>query len=105
VVAYPVIALSEYWKAMQVIAMKTGEYIKALRPALDGSVAMTVAVLALQRFLPAGVSPWVRLISQIAAGGTAYVSVVVALHRARAQHFFQLAKRARGQKAAVALTP
>jgi PST family polysaccharide transporter len=105
VVAYPVIALSEYWKAMQVIAMKTGEYIKALRPALDGSVAMTVAVLALQRFLPAGVSPWVRLISQTAAGGTAYVSVVVALHRARAQHFFQLAKRARGQKAAVALTP
>jgi PST family polysaccharide transporter len=44
VAAYPLVALPLYWKTFKTIAMPVGDYLRALRPALHGTIAMVVAV-------------------------------------------------------------
>ena len=99
VFGYPVIAVAEYWKTMKTIQMGVGDYFKAIRPALDGSIAMILAVLALQRMLPA-FSPWIHLLSEIGCGAVAYIATVTLLHHQRARHFLNIALRARKPKVA-----
>lgn len=99
VFGYPVIAVAEYWKTMKTIQMGVGDYFKAIRPALDGSIAMILAVLALQRMLPT-VSPWIHLLSEIGGGAVAYIATVTLLHHERARHFLNIALRARKPKVA-----
>jgi teichuronic acid exporter len=99
VFGYPVVALSEYWKTMKIIQMGVGDYFKALRPALDGSIAMILGVLGLQRLLPA-FSPWVRLLVEIGGGAALYIGTVTLLHHERARHFLNIAMRVRKPKVA-----
>jgi PST family polysaccharide transporter len=95
VFAYPVIALAHYWKVLKTIEMKAGDYISALRPALDGSIAMAVAVGVLRWRLASSHFPWLRLMIEIVCGAAVYIATVVLLHRERAIHFLNIAKRAR----------
>jgi teichuronic acid exporter len=97
VFAYPIIALALYWKALEAIEMGVGDYIRALRPALDGSVAMAVAVGAL-RSLPSGHFRWLRLMVEIGGGAAVYIATVALLHRQRARHFWSIAKRFRAPR-------
>jgi PST family polysaccharide transporter len=94
VFGYPIIALSECWKTMKTIQMEVGDYFRALRPALDGSIAMTVGVLSLQRILPS-FSPWLRLLIEICGGAAIYIATVTLLHHERATHFLNIAMRVR----------
>jgi O-antigen/teichoic acid export membrane protein len=98
VFAYPIIAVAEYLKTMKSIEMRAGEYFRSLRPALDGSIAMALAVGLLQWKLPAGVSPWPRLIIEIGGGAVVYLATLALLHRDRAVHFLSIVKRMRGPK-------
>jgi O-antigen/teichoic acid export membrane protein len=108
VFAYPVIAIAEYWKTLKTIGMQAADYIGALRPAVDGCIAMAVAVLILQRLLlqrpvlqglaPSSHYAWVGLLLQIAVGAVVYTATVLLLHRGRAIHFLNIAKRMRGPK-------
>jgi teichuronic acid exporter len=98
VLAYPFIALPHYWKTLKTIEMGLGDYIRSLRPALDGSAAMALAVAALQWRLPAGMNPWFRLILEIGGGATAYMATVTLLHRERVTYFLRMAKMLHGPK-------
>lgn len=100
VFAYPVVALLLYWKTLKTIEMDLSDYIRALRPALDGCIVMSLAVLALQRFGPISHSRWLNLILEIAAGAIAYVAAIMLMHRGRVMHFLDMAKklRPRGSK-------
>jgi teichuronic acid exporter len=98
VAAYPLIALRLYWKTFATIGMKTGEYIRALRPALDGSIVMTVCVLLVKRELPLTVPTVVRLAIEIAVGMSAYAGTEFLFHRERMQAFAQMARTFKGKK-------
>jgi teichuronic acid exporter len=102
VFGYPLIALTQYWKAMKTIQMGVADYVKALRPALDGTIAMALMVGTLQRVLPS-LSPWIRLLIEISGGAAAYIATVTLLHHDRATHFLSIAMRARKPKATEAV--
>src|SRR5258708_25490493 len=99
VFGYPLIALSEYWKTMKTIQMEVRDYFKALRPALDGSLSMTVTVFSLQRILPS-FSPWLRLLIEIGGGAAVYIATVTLLHHERATYFLSIAMRVRKPRVA-----
>lgn len=98
VFAYPVIACAHYWKTLKTLQMGLGDYIRALRPALDGSAAMVLAVVALQWKLPLSHFKWLNLMVEIGAGGAVYLATVMLLHRERVMYFLRIAKRSRGTK-------
>ncbi len=98
IVAYPVIAGAHYWKTLKTIQMGVGDYIGALRPALHGTAAMIIVVLALQWKLPPTHYRWLHLITEIAAGAAAYLATVLLLHRERVMYFLSVARRIRGPK-------
>ena len=67
------------------------EYVLALRPPIEGSIAMTVAVLLLRQFLPANQPLALRVILEIAGGAGAYAGTLLLLHRERMLTFLRLA--------------
>jgi teichuronic acid exporter len=97
--AYPVATLPLYWKALKTIQMSLWEYVTAVRPALDGSIAMAIAVGLLKWKLPTLQALWLRLVIEIVAGAIVYAATVLLLHRERAVSFFEIAKRMRKPKA------
>ena len=100
VVAYPLVALPLYWKTFRTIEMDAREYIRALRPATEGILIMTLGVLALKWGLaPLSIPTLARLILEIVIGAILYVSTVLLLHRGRISIFLQLAKNARQARA------
>jgi hypothetical protein len=92
VVAYPLVALPLYWKTFRTLGMKTGEYIRALRPALDCTLVMTAFVLLLKWRVPLSLPPAVRLAIEIAAGMITYSGSAFLLHRERMRAFLQMAR-------------
>jgi hypothetical protein len=78
--------------------MGVGDYIRALRPAFDGSVAMAVAVGVLQWTLPSSHFLWLRLMVEIGGGAAVYIATVAVLHPQRAMHFWSIAKRVRAPR-------
>jgi PST family polysaccharide transporter len=95
---YPIFGLAEYWKTMKTIQMKVADYIGALRPALDGSIAMAVAVGAIHWLMPLHHHQSFRLVLEIASGAAAYIAAIVLLHRPRVDYFLSIVKRARKPK-------
>jgi len=86
VVAYPVVFVPLYRKTFQAIGMPLGEYLRALRPAIDGVVAMVLAVLAVKRAAHSlHVVPLLAL--ETAAGAIVYSAVLVLFHRPRVMAF------------------
>jgi teichuronic acid exporter len=100
VLAYPFVALPLYWKAFTTIGMTAGEYVRGLRPALDATIVMSVAVLVLKWKAPLGHSLLLRLVAEIAVGAVAYVATLLLLHRERAMVLLQMVKSFRRKKAA-----
>jgi PST family polysaccharide transporter len=87
VAAYPLVAVPLYWKTFKTIEMPVGEYWRALRPALHGTLAMILAVSLLKWSLhPRGPLP-LRLVMEIATGAIAYVATLLLLHRERMAMF------------------
>jgi PST family polysaccharide transporter len=98
VFAYPLVAIPLYIKTFRSIQMPVSEYIRALRPGLDGSIAMAPVVGLLKVMMPSTEPLWLRLIVEIGLGASVFIAVIFTLHRARAMHFWNLARRSFGSK-------
>jgi O-antigen/teichoic acid export membrane protein len=83
VVAYPIVALPLYRKTFHAIDMTIGEYFRAVRPALEGSLAMVVCVELVRAAMPATQTLLVRLGLEVAAGALSYAGALILLHRKR----------------------
>jgi len=98
VAAYPFVALPLYWKTFKTIEMPVGDYLRALRPALQGTAVMVLAVTLLKWTLAA--EPFLlRLILEIATGAAAYVTTLLLLHRERMMTFLRAARNFRQARA------
>ena len=98
VFAYPIIAFAEYWKTLQTIEMGVGDYIGALRPALDGSTAMALAVGAIKWTARSSHSHWLYFVGEVCAGAAVYIATVTLLHGERVRYFLSVANRIRRPK-------
>jgi PST family polysaccharide transporter len=92
VAAYPLVAVPLYWKAFKTIKMPVATYLQALRPAIDGTLTMVLAVLFLGWTLPPSWPAWSRLIAEVALGGVVYSGTLLLLHRKRIMAFVGMAK-------------
>ncbi|HEY6339541.1 MAG TPA: lipopolysaccharide biosynthesis protein [Candidatus Sulfotelmatobacter sp.] len=92
VVAYPLVAGLLYWKTFSVIGMKSGDYIGALRPALDGTIVMSGLVLLLKGTMPQAFPPVARLAIEIVAGVLSYAGAAALFHRERMNAFLEFAR-------------
>ena len=99
VVAYPLVAFPLYRKTFRTIEMKTSEYIRAARPALDGTLVMSAAVVLFRRLAPLH-SLSARLVLEVLLGAAVYVAVLLLFHRERVMAFVRLAKSVRERKKA-----
>ena len=94
VVIYPFIIFPLYRKTFQAIEMKTGEYFRALRPAINGTIAMVVVVVGVRHILAPTQALFFRLAVEVAAGAVAYIGAVWLLHKDRILTLFRTAKDA-----------
>ena len=83
VVAYPLVVLPLYRKTFQAIGMNIGEYLRALRPALTGTVVMIPAVEWVRHSLAANHSLLLRLAAEVTVGAFVYLGTLWLLHRER----------------------
>lgn len=83
VVAYPFVLLPLYRKTFATIEMNAAEYVRCLRPALEGTFVMVAAVAGLKYALPHSQLPIVRLILEIATGMLFYAATLWVRHRER----------------------
>jgi O-antigen/teichoic acid export membrane protein len=98
VFAYPIVALPHCWKVLKTIDMGVGDYIRALRPALDGSAVMALVIVAFKYGLRSTQPRWFSLLAEIGAGAAVYVITLMLLHRDRVLHFLSIAKGLRRPK-------
>lgn len=83
VVAYPVIVLPLYRKTLSTVAMSNSEYLRALRPALEGTVMMIIAVELVKRYVLAGQSLLVQFVFEVLVGALAYTVTLRIRHAER----------------------
>jgi PST family polysaccharide transporter len=95
IIAYPFIAVPLYRRAFRRIGMSVREYLGAVRPALDGSVAMVVFVGALKWGLPSAWPLSLRFGLEVLAGASSYVLVITTFHGDRLRTFISLVWRLR----------
>ena len=90
VLAYPIVVIPLYRETLRTVDMPLKEYAVSLRPAVEGSIAMTIAVVAVRQ-LPSTNQPLiVRLILEIVSGAAAYAGTLLLLHRERMLAFLRL---------------
>ena len=95
VVGYPFVAIPLCIKTFKTIGMTFREYFQALRPALDGTIAMVLLVVAIKVAVPHTIPLIARLILEVAVGAIAYCGTVYLGHRARMMAFVGAAQRFR----------
>ncbi len=95
VAAYPLVVIPLYWKALKSVGMSLAEYFTALRPGLDGAIAMAIGVALVKHWLAPGQAPWLRLVVEILAGAVIYAGTVLFLHRHRVDALLQTLRQMR----------
>lgn len=95
VFAYPWVVLPLYRKAFAAIQMDVGDYLRTMRPAFEGTVVMTAAVLWVRHALPATWILPLRFVLEILTGILFYATTLWLRHRERMFAFVHLIKRAR----------
>lgn len=93
IVGYPFIVLPLYRKAFGRLEMPFRIYLVAIRPALNASFVMILAVVALKWVLPAEWPLYLRLPVEVVAGASAYLLVLVMLHIDRLRSFIGFYRR------------
>ena len=99
VAAYPLVAVPLYRKTFKTIEMPVGDYLRALRPALHGTLVMVLAVTLLKWSLPAKEFLPLRLVLEITTGAAAYVATLLLFHRERMMTFLRTARAFRQARA------
>jgi len=95
VVAYPWVVLPLYRKAFRAIKMDVVEYLRTLRPAFEGTVVMTIAVVWVRHALPGSWILPARLTLEVLTGVVSYGVILWLRHRERVFAFMQMIKSAR----------
>lgn len=95
VVGYPLIAVPLYWKTFKTIGMSTWDYLRSLRPPLEATLLMALAIGVLKSKVPLGNSIQVRLVVEVAVGGSTYLAALFTLHRERTVRLLQAARSIR----------
>jgi teichuronic acid exporter len=91
VFAYPLVVIPLYRQTLATIEMKAGEYLECVRPALEGTLVMIVAVIAIRILL--GPAPLlVRLVMEVGTGAATYSGILFLRHRERIARFGQLVR-------------
>jgi PST family polysaccharide transporter len=98
VVAYPLIAVPLFHKTFRTIDMKVDEYLRAVRPALEGTVAMVVGVELVKAALNPLRSLLVKLTLEVCAGAVIYVAVLWRRHGQRMSLFLKSLAKAWSRK-------
>ena len=93
IIAYPFIAVPLYRRAFRRIGMSVREYLGALRPALNGSLAMAGLVLLLRWILPGDWPLYLRFLLEVVTGAMTYGLVMITFHRDRVDAFWSLIQR------------
>lgn len=101
VVAYPIVVIPLYRKTFKTIGMTVSEYLGCVRPALEATAVMTLAVLAVHEFVST-TPPLVRLCAEVVTGVIAYGAILFFRHKQRTGRFLQLAKSLRRTRSAEA---
>jgi O-antigen/teichoic acid export membrane protein len=83
VFAYPWVVLPLYRKAFAAIKMDVMDYLRPLRPAVEGTIVMTIAVLWVRHALPSNWRLPVRLIVEVLTGVLFYAAPLWLRHRQR----------------------
>jgi PST family polysaccharide transporter len=95
-IVHPITISLVFRRTFQKVGCTTWEYLKVLRPAVEGSVFMGIAVLAVRYPLHAyGSHPLLSLASEVLVGGIAYVGLVMTLHRHRIDAIHKRYRQAR----------
>ena len=92
VVAYPFVAFPLYRKTFRTIGMRPVEYFRGLLPALEATIVMAITVGLVKYSIPAHRLA-IRLLVEIAAGGAAYLSILIGLHRERVTAWVRIFRR------------
>jgi len=92
VVVYPFVAIPLYRKTFRTIDMKVGEYFRALRPALEGTIVMIVVVELLKHGVPTLWPLPLRFAIEVTAGALAYFVTLRLLHRERLMALWEIAR-------------
>jgi O-antigen/teichoic acid export membrane protein len=100
ILAYPLVALPLYVRTFGKIGMPIRKYIGAIRPALDGSLAMILAVSVLKWAIPPAWPLYARFALEVTAGTAAYLLVLLVFHGDRMRSFLSLYRRYRASSPA-----
>jgi O-antigen/teichoic acid export membrane protein len=95
VVAYPVIASCFYARTFQKINMTWRDYMEAIRPALNGSLVMAVAMWILKYLFTSSLPLSVRFSLEVLVGGAAYILTLTVFHRDRFSVFWNFVRALR----------
>jgi len=99
VVAYPWVVLPLYRKTFLTIGMGLREYMRSLRPALEGTIVMVVCVECTVYALSGYRSLILRLALEVAVGVVGYTGILWLRHKERMLTFIEMAKSfRRGEK-------
>ncbi len=82
-IVYPVFTIPLYWKVFRSIRLSLKDYLRVLRPAFNGVVLMTLAVLAVGRLLRPEWPLAVRFGIETAWGTAVYFGTLALFHRQR----------------------
>ena len=104
IVAYPLVALPLYVRTFRKIGMSVQKYLGAIRPALDGSLAMILAVSMLKWTIPPAWPLYVRFAVEVTGGAAAYLIVLSVLHGDRLRSFLSLYRRNRASNSPTAIS-
>jgi|SRR5580658_994879 teichuronic acid exporter len=99
VIAYPFVALPLYRKTFKTISMTTSEYLQAVRPALEGTIVMILAVKLVRYFGTPMRSLLLQLVVEVTIGGLAYLGTLRVRHGERMSVLIDAARRFRSAKA------
>ena len=93
--AYPLNAVPFYLRTAKKIGLRFSEYYNALRPAIEGSVLMAIAVCTVKWIVPAKTAPALRLGAEVVSGVVTYAGIQLLLHRERLGMFKRAAQMIR----------
>lgn len=89
VIMYPLSVIPFYWRALHQIELSFREYFSALSTAIQGTIVLTVAVLAAKHNLPSGLPLIMHLGLLTMTGVAAYITFILAFHKDRVRAFKQ----------------
>jgi len=98
VLAYPIVVIPLYRQTLRTVEMRLKEYVLSLRPAVEGSIAMAIAVLAVRHSFSTNLPIILRLMLEIVTGAAAYSGTLLLLHRERMLAFLRLGSTLRNRR-------